>query len=1002
MKKLLTATLAIAMGATLVGALAACGNNDADTAKKAIQNVRTMYAEKAVETPDNYTVIGQTKVGDDVYAIDWSVTSSFENFGNYVSVGEMDATSKLVTVSVTKAEAAIDYKLIASVTVGSATETEEFTRKVPAKAAEHAGTQEDPYTAANVQEIGEKLANSAYYEVDGAAKQVYVKGYVVDAGTPNASAGRVNNVYIVDEYSADKDKNSADAVLVYSITYDNEVFPGTVPLKSGDLIVVKGFIQKYNNTIEITYKGGDSVLCVSLTPGEDTRTPQQKVNAAINGITTLAVNYNTVGEVDLPATTVPEVTLTWTVKTVTELVTITNNKLNVVSLPDDETEIVLTATATLEGAEAASKDFTVKLKKAADLGLEHAGTTADPYSIADAKKIAASLGDDAYYSINGEAKLVYVKGYVVDPGSYSSSYNNYSNIYLVDEYSAEKDKNSADAMLLYRLGLDSQFVTKDGDLVKGDCMTVLAYIQNYKGKNTTNSYQITYKGNVNPTTVALTPVADDRTDEQKVDDAIAALKLETSYSKTGAVNLPAAPRGVTVTWASSNTELVTITENKTMNIVSIPTSDTQVTVTATVSSGEVSKPKTFTVTVIAELVLEGEGTQAKPYTIADAKKIAASLASGAYYSVNNEATQVYVKGYVVDPGSYSSSYNNYSNIYLVDEYSADKDKNSTDAMLLYRLGLDSQFVKDDGDLRKGDCITVFAYIQNHSKGLQLTYKDKTNPTVVAMVKAPDTRTDAQKVADALIKVNATLSDITKTGDVVLPLSKEDAVTFAWALKTTAPEGVALDGNTLKVTTLPTEDVTLTLTVTATCGDVSTDNTKDVTVKIVGSVVVPAGQTVEANLDFVTGFGTYAKEWANGYAKHEITFKEAGVTNVGGTVELSNGSKQTGTITTKPVICAQNTAQYVTVNVNGASITAVEFDLEQWGSKTFADIHIEYTLDGTTWTSCSSVITTPGKLASTTIPEGVKKIRLSYVASTNKNTQIGLTAIKLTVKGDAAE
>ena len=102
MKKLLTATLAIAMGATLVGALAACKNGDADTAKKAIQNVRTMYADKAVETPDNYTVIGQTKVGDDVYAIDWTVTSTFENFANYVSVGEMDATSKLVTVSVTK------------------------------------------------------------------------------------------------------------------------------------------------------------------------------------------------------------------------------------------------------------------------------------------------------------------------------------------------------------------------------------------------------------------------------------------------------------------------------------------------------------------------------------------------------------------------------------------------------------------------------------------------------------------------------------------------------------------------------------------------------------------------------------------------------------------------------------------------------------------------------------------------------------------------------------
>lgn len=880
MKKLLTATLAIAMGATLVGALAACGNNDADTAKKAIQNVRTMYAEKAVETPDNYTVIGQTKVGDDVYAIDWTVTSTFENFGNYVSVGEMDATSKLVTVSVTKAEAAIDYTLKASVTVGSATETEEFTRKVPAKAAEHAGTQEDPYTAANVQEIGEKLANSAYYEVDGAAKQVYVKGYVVDAGTPDAAKGRVNNVYIVDEYSADKDKNSADAVLVYSITYDNEVFPGTVPLKSGDLIVVKGFIQKYKSTIEVTYKGGDSVLCVSLTPGEDTRTPQQKVNAAINGITTLAVNYNTVGEVDLPVTTVPEVTLIWTVKTATELVTITNNKLNVVSLPDDETEIVLTATATLEGAEAASKDFTVKLKKAADLGLEHAGTTADPYSIADAKKIAASLGDDAYYSINGEAKLVYVKGYVVDPGSYSSSYNNYSNIYLVDEYSAEKDKNSADAMLLYRLGLDSQFVTKDGDLVKGDCMTVFGYIQNYKGKNTNNSYQITYKGNINPTTVALVQAADDRTDEQKVNDAIAALTIEDSYSKTGAVNLPVAPRGVTVTWESSNTELITITENKTMNIVSIPAVATEVTVTATVSSGEVSKPKAFTVTLSTELILDHAGTEADPYSVADAQKIFASLAKGTSYNDETGAIkQVFVKGFVTIAGT-ASAYG-YNNVYIADA----KDATKANSVLIYSVNWSDAFAKGT-ILRVGDEVVVRGYMKDFNGTKEIADNGATPKDYPVFTSRTEVfRTDEQKVADALAEVKATLSNITAIGETMLPATTDSAVSFAWTVKegTTLPEGVTLVADKLTVTALPAADTTITLTVTATCGEVSTDNTKDVTVIIKKALNIPADATTAS-----VSIATYAtaNSWANS-TKYEsvkvdnnITVTVAGGSNTG--------------------------------------------------------------------------------------------------------------------------
>ena len=45
MKKLLTVTLAIAMGATLIGAFAACksSNNDEETAQAAINQIKTLY-----------------------------------------------------------------------------------------------------------------------------------------------------------------------------------------------------------------------------------------------------------------------------------------------------------------------------------------------------------------------------------------------------------------------------------------------------------------------------------------------------------------------------------------------------------------------------------------------------------------------------------------------------------------------------------------------------------------------------------------------------------------------------------------------------------------------------------------------------------------------------------------------------------------------------------------------------------------------------------------------
>ena len=76
MKKILGATLAIVMGATFVGALAACntGEDDADTAKKAISTVRAMYLEKEKKTPANYSVIGKTKANGVSCTIDWTVT----------------------------------------------------------------------------------------------------------------------------------------------------------------------------------------------------------------------------------------------------------------------------------------------------------------------------------------------------------------------------------------------------------------------------------------------------------------------------------------------------------------------------------------------------------------------------------------------------------------------------------------------------------------------------------------------------------------------------------------------------------------------------------------------------------------------------------------------------------------------------------------------------------------------------------------------------------------
>ena len=107
MKKILTSTAVIAAVAALTGSLVACGdnksgNNDEATAKAAIQAVRTLYANKAEETPETYTVNGTQKAGDKVYNIKWTVSSDFANFAEYVKVGDMN-DKKQVPITIKKA-----------------------------------------------------------------------------------------------------------------------------------------------------------------------------------------------------------------------------------------------------------------------------------------------------------------------------------------------------------------------------------------------------------------------------------------------------------------------------------------------------------------------------------------------------------------------------------------------------------------------------------------------------------------------------------------------------------------------------------------------------------------------------------------------------------------------------------------------------------------------------------------------------------------------------------
>lgn len=141
--------------------------------------------------------------------------------------------------------------LTLTATCGEKTETVEFTVLLKAPAAPvHAGTLEDPFSATDAAEIMIALGKGESYQAEGSDgkmydKHVYIKGYVVDAGSVNGTYG-LKNVYIADS----KDAPKSAWVLIYSINWSAGI-AAEGDLAVGDLVIVDGFLKDYSGTKEI-------------------------------------------------------------------------------------------------------------------------------------------------------------------------------------------------------------------------------------------------------------------------------------------------------------------------------------------------------------------------------------------------------------------------------------------------------------------------------------------------------------------------------------------------------------------------------------------------------------------------------------------------------------------------------------------------------------------------------------------------------------------------------
>lgn len=227
-------------------------------------------------------------------------------------------------------------------------------------------------------------------------------------------------------------------------------------VKVGDEIVVTGTeVSKYNDDIELRY-----AEAAFATVSE--KTDAEKV-ADDKAALTLEESYTE--NFTLPTTGSNGSTIAWAVTEGTAI-TLDGASATVVRGDVDAT-VVLTATITC-GTAFDTKTFTVTVPQASSVepplpdGPAHAGTEADPYTVADALLVAGELANKEY------SAKVYILGTVVSIGRVGSYY---SNLYIVDTL------GDADQLLVYSANLGDGIEV----VYPNDTVLFYGYLTNFNG-----------------------------------------------------------------------------------------------------------------------------------------------------------------------------------------------------------------------------------------------------------------------------------------------------------------------------------------------------------------------------------------------------------------------------------------------------------------------------------------------------------------------------------------
>ncbi|MDD3831410.1 MAG: hypothetical protein PHW00_01995 [Clostridia bacterium] len=272
-----------------------------------------------------------------------------EEFGTIAWAEKVDSDAIAITdgnVTVTRQVADTEVVLVATITVGEATDTKEFTITVNAALAlTHAGTQADPYSIADALLVAGELATGGF-----TAEQVYITGIVTNAGNDNGTY--VSRFYLADTISG-------TTLLVYSCNDANDV----TSIAVNDTVVIYGKLCNYNGTLEVTsfttmIEGVSTIVYptfISKTAGTSTITVDEAiVNATVTNLSaTSGLNGSTFTFNVTPATgyvisavKVNGVIVTADAETNVYTGTVNGNTVIVVETAADDAPVVLQAVAT--------------------------------------------------------------------------------------------------------------------------------------------------------------------------------------------------------------------------------------------------------------------------------------------------------------------------------------------------------------------------------------------------------------------------------------------------------------------------------------------------------------------------------------------------------------------------------------------------------------------------------------------------------------------------------